>query len=95
MEAAAEIKILKEKINKLLGLYVQAKEENIGLREKNDILADELKSCKEQVNSAESQIQMLKVASTVSGVGEDPHDAKIIINRIVREIDKCIALLNK
>jgi hypothetical protein len=27
--------------------------------------------------------------------GEDVHETKIQVNRIVREIDKCIALLNR
>jgi hypothetical protein len=37
----------------------------------------------------------LKFAKSLLGADEDPHEAKVKINRIVREIDKCIALLNK
>jgi len=31
----------------------------------------------------------------LAGNSEDSHQAKLKINRIVREIDKCIALLNR
>jgi len=37
----------------------------------------------------------LKFAKSLLGADEDSHEAKIKINRLVREIDKCIALLNK
>ena len=37
----------------------------------------------------------LKFAKSLLGADDDSHEAKLKINRIVREIDKCIALLNK
>ena len=37
----------------------------------------------------------LKFSKTVEATSGDVHFAKIRINQIVREIDKCIALLNR
>ena len=37
----------------------------------------------------------LKLAKRLLASSGDSHDAKIKINRIVREIDKCVALLNR
>ena len=35
------------------------------------------------------------MAKTIAASSEDAHDAKIKINRLVREIDKCISLLDR
>jgi hypothetical protein len=37
----------------------------------------------------------LKLAKAIALTDDTSHDAKIKVNRIVREIDKCIALLNR
>ena len=37
----------------------------------------------------------LKLAKTMVASSHDVHDAKLKVNRMVREIDKCIALLNR
>lgn len=54
---------------------------------------DQLKSNISQLNE---QVKMLKLASQIDGneVGSTK-DVKLMINEMVREIDKCIALLNK
>ncbi len=39
--------------------------------------------------------ESLKLAKSIAVSSGDSHDAKIKINRLVREIDKCISLLNK
>ena len=46
----------------------------------------------------QEQIKMLKLASKLDGNGEGTNknkDVKLMINEMVREIDKCIGLLNK
>lgn len=43
----------------------------------------------------EHKYNNLKLAKVMAGNDEEEHDARIKVNRIVREIDKCIALLNR
>jgi hypothetical protein len=39
---------------------------------------------------------MLKLAKNIEGSGEEKNkDLKLMINEMVREIDKCVALINK
>ena len=57
------------------------------LKEKVRVLKDENRDILEKYNT-------LKTAKSLVGVIEDNHEAKIKINKMVREIDKCIALLN-
>jgi len=43
----------------------------------------------------EQKYNNLKLAKVLGENNEEGHDARIKVNRIVREIDRCIALLNR
>ena len=71
--------------------------------QENTNLNQEISKCKTEINTLKSNIsqlneqaKMLKLASQIDGneVGSTK-DVKLMINEMVREIDKCIALLNK
>jgi len=57
---------------------------------------DEVKSLKSNISDLKEQVKLLKLASQIEGkeIGSNK-DVKLMINEMVREIDKCIALLNK
>ena len=57
---------------------------------------DEVKSLKSNISDLNEQVKLLKLASQIEGkeIGSNK-DVKLMINEMVREIDKCIALLNK
>jgi len=86
---------LKEKINILLTINKGLKEENLKLIIENKRIIDDLKDFRVQKNEIEEKYEKVRLAKTILGNSEDTHSAKLKINRIVREIDKCIALLNK
>jgi phage shock protein A len=48
-----------------------------------------------KLTDTEEKYNNIKLAKTIISVEDNAHDAKIKMNRIVREIDKCIALLNR
>ena len=71
--------------------------------QENTNLNQEISKCKTEINTLKSnisqlneQVKMLKLASQIDGneVGSTK-DVKLMINEMIREIDKCIALLNK
>jgi len=85
----------KEKFEKFVYLYRELKTEN------RQILAD-LKNLKEEISEKDDKINELKhrletndLAKTFIAFGDNSKEAKVKINRIVREIDNCIALLNR
>ena len=85
----------KEKLDKLIGLHQTMKAEC-------NLLKEEKKRLNEQINlltisnqDLTKKFEDLKFAKTLAGANEDSHEAKIKINKLVREIDKCISLLNK
>jgi hypothetical protein len=91
---------LKEKINTIISFFERTKEENNQLfLEKQELLAQN-KEKDEKIKELEKALGTAKFASAIVSsdeeeVSEIKHDAKIKINRMVREIDRCISLLNK
>ncbi len=89
----AVINELNEKIERLIKLYISSLDKN---REK-DTEIKELRDRSERMKSENiklhEEIKTLKVATAIS-TGEGSTEAKSRISQLVREIDKCIALLN-
>ncbi len=75
-------------------------EDRDALREKLQTLSQERDSLKDTLDRKQARLaeleeenQNLKIAKSLNGTGE-PAEAKQKINELVREIDRCIALLN-
>ena len=75
-------------------------EKQTALVEKNEKLSDELYKVKQelteksqQVSELNDKIKLLKLAGSVDGEGTK--EVKLKINEMVREIDKCIAQINR
>jgi hypothetical protein len=56
---------------------------------------EKLETLTREKEDLDHRYNTLKLAKSLTGDGKDSQDAKLKINRIVREIDKCIALLNR
>ncbi|MFP4525234.1 MAG: hypothetical protein ACLFNL_02510 [Bacteroidales bacterium] len=85
---------LKQKTRQLIALYEKAKHDNLQLQYENKKLKDQIKQKEAEYSSLKEGYTKLELAKSLASV-DSAHDAKIKINRIVREIDNCIALLNK
>ncbi len=89
------IRQLRYRIRLLMARYQSLKHENESLvAEKNELLTIVEKQ-KLNIKQLEQQYTTAKLAKSVLVPSEDRETAKAQINRIVREIDECIALLNK
>ena len=86
---------LKGKVREIIAVYEKVKLDNDRLTKENKGLNEIVKSKQREILNFEKKFDTLKVAKTVVMSTEDKHEAKLKVNRIVREIDKCIALLNK
>lgn len=85
----------KDKLDKLIEVHLKVKNENILLRDELLAMQEHLRSVTLQNDELIKKHENLKFAKTLVGSDEDTHNAKIKINKIVREIDQCIAMLNK
>ncbi|MDX8553356.1 hypothetical protein MK851_06905 [Tenacibaculum sp. 1B UA] len=70
------------------------KEENKVLLQNNAELQVLLQEKERQLKEQQKQFNLLKVAKTIEGSNENTRETKLKINALVREIDKCITLLN-
>jgi hypothetical protein len=89
-----QLKRVHEKIGLLLKQHLALQKENERLR---DDLKKMLKRCEDLSREAEKSRQQAEV-SMLSGRGLDDSDKKMLekrLNLYVREIDKCIALLQE
>ncbi len=85
----------KGKLDKLIDQYLRVKSENQLLIEENSQLKEQIRFLGMGNEELLKQREDLKFAKSLLGADQDSHGAKLKINRIVREIDNCIALLNK
>jgi predicted nuclease with TOPRIM domain len=77
-------------------------EENVSLKRENMVLLEELEGLKKTIALQKNALaelkeenKLIKLAKEMSMSGSDVHDLKIKINELVRDIDRCIDLLNE
>ncbi len=96
--SAEQVEILegiKEKIQSAKARIRDQADENIQLTQKNEDLQQLVQQKQSLIDELEEKNQRLSMVKSIVANDQDSHDARIQINRIVREIDKCIALLNR
>jgi len=94
-EQAEILEVIREKIQTVKSRLREAREENEQLKRVNDDLQQSIRQKQSLINELEHKNQQLTLVKSIMVDSEDAHDARIRINRIVREIDRCIALLNR
>lgn len=89
-------KRIKAKTEKILALQEALQRDNIQLKEQVKKLKSRVEELEKSKEELQDQYQALQLARSVSGENNDKNLAiKLKINELVREIDKCIAQLNK
>ena len=86
---------IKQKIQSVKVRLKAQQEENIRLKQQFEDLQKAVKQKQLLIEELEQKNQKLSLVKGIMADGEGTQDARIQINRIVREIDKCIALLNR
>lgn len=89
----AVINELNEKIERLIKLYISSLDKNREMEAEVKELQNRIERMKSENIKLHEEIKTLKVAAAIS-TGEGSSEAKNRISQLVREIDKCIALLN-
>ena len=90
-----ELKILNRKLDELLDRYKDLKTELSNLRNGNEELTRALHERDDKIKELELKYERIKLSEAFLGDGENSQDAKRKINELVREIDRCVALLNR
>ena len=93
MESKAVIASLKEKVGKLLADNRMLRAELKKLE--RDRTALQKRNAEEKILALEKQVQTLETARAFAGSKADNRAARLRVNRLIREIDNCIALMNR
>ena len=83
------------KVQKLISLHQNLLVQHQELKDENKQLLEQKETLKTTVNNLEERIKIIKLAKSLSEPDESSQKTKLKINELVREIDKCIALLNR
>ena len=86
---------LQTRIRQVVELYQKERTDNEQLKKKGIELEERLKLDDNRLIDLDERYNKLKISKALIASSEDVHDAKLKVNRMVREIDKCIALLNR
>jgi len=82
-------------VGKLIEKYTQLKAEKKDLLQDNDALNAQLQEKQKQVVALQDKVKLMNISKSVDVSKQEVKETRLKINEYVREIDKCIALLNK
>lgn len=86
---------LERKVEKLINLHRQMFKELSVLKQNNNELKKTIEEQKQTIKELEEKNKILRLSKLTSVNHENTHELKLKINELIREIDKCTALLNK
>ncbi len=96
IENVQHIKDLQQQVKKIFDQYRSIEKENAQLKKLHQQLEVEKQSAMNEVETLREQLKTVKLAQALSGAGDqDQRQLKLQINSYIREIDRCLALLNK
>ena len=83
------------KLGKLIAKYQQVKQEKFVLQQENEDFVASLKLKEIEILNLQEKVKLMNISKSVDASKQDVKETRLKINEYVREIDKCIALLNK
>lgn len=90
-----ELTLLNKKLEELFERYNDLRTKNKELKNENEVLERYLQERDEKLKELEIKYERIKISGALMGEGESAVEAKQKINELVREIDRCVALLNR
>ena len=85
---------LRNKVERLISLYEQVKMERDMILNEKVLLQEAVDTKDRQIQELEDKNKKLQLAEAFKASSTDKHDAKQKIGKIVKEIERCIGLLN-
>ena len=94
VESQIIIQKLKGDIEQIISKYELALSESISLKEELEKCKTDLENKNNRIKELEQKVELMQLGDAFKASSEDVKEAKKKIARIVREIDKCISMLN-
>jgi len=90
-----ELIILNRKLDELVNRYNSLKSEIANLKHGNEELKAALQDRETRIKELELKYERIKLSGALLGESDNALEAKKKITELVREIDRCVALLNR
>lgn len=90
-----ELVLLNKKLEELFQRYDVLKARIADLKSENLLLKDHIQERDNKIRELEVKYERIRITGALMGEGENGIEAKRKINELVREIDRCVALLNR
>jgi FtsZ-binding cell division protein ZapB len=90
-----ELLVLNRKIDELLSKYNALRNETAELKKDNSALNDAVQDKETRIKELETKNERIKLTGALLGGGENAIEAKKKITELAKEIDRCVALLNR
>jgi phage shock protein A len=90
-----ELIVLNRKLDELLIRYNNLKTETEEYSKSTEALERMLLERDEKIKELETRYERIKLTGALLGEGENAPEAKKKITELVREIDRCVALINR
>jgi predicted nucleic acid-binding Zn-ribbon protein len=90
-----ELIVLNRKLDELLNRYTNLRTEVAELKNGNEDLKAKIQDRDIKIKELEIKYERVKLSGALLGEGENASEAKKKITDLVREIDRCVALLNR
>ncbi len=95
MDPNEKLNQIQKKVQQLAAAHGQLKDDHKRLKGENEQLLKLLKEQGEQLDEVEGKMKILKVAQHLGAAPDaERNELKKKINEYIKEIDKCVALLN-
>ena len=94
-EEKKRLSTFEARLRHLIFLYDELRRENAELKQLLKTKQEECEQVHAEYEALEDDYTNLKTAMTISLNGSDVKETKLRLSKLVREVDKCIALLNE
>jgi chromosome segregation ATPase len=90
-----ELTLLNKKLEELFERYNNLRIKNVELKSENEAIKHNLQERDDKIKELEIKYERIKLSGALIGEGDNAAEAKKKINELVREIDRCAALLTR
>ena len=94
-EEKKRLSTFEARLRHLIYLHDELKRENAELKQLLNAKQEECEKVRAEYETLEANYTSLKTGMTISLNGSDVKETKLRLSKLVREVDKCIALLNE
>ena len=88
------VNTIEAKLVKFIDKYELIRKEKLLLQQENDASVAGLESKEKEILNLQEKIKLMNISKSGDASKQEVKETRLKINEYVREIDKCIALLN-